>query len=225
MLSEVPPRIAYYPGAPELFERFISSHPQAQSCGEAVDGALPWTLIPDIDPANTDDICFSTESFCPILAATKLEAPSPAVFVSRAVEFANKTLWGTLTACIIVHPESLRDPVLREAIEDAVERLRYGVIAVNCLPGLVWALSVPPWGSYPGNKPWDIQSGVGFIHNAYMFSRVQKTVIRAPFRAWPRPPWFPSKGAGMAEVCRRVAAYEAQPSLGRMLRIVVAALR
>lgn len=224
-LAEVHPRAAYYPGARLLYERLVSAHPQAVRCGGAGDDELPWTLISDVNPAVQEDPCFTTESFCPVMAATKLEAPSPAEFIMRAVDFANSTLWGTLTASIIVHPQSLRDPVVREAVEHAVDRLHYGVVAVNCLPGLVWGLSVPPWGSYPGNEPWDIQSGTGFVNNAYMFSRIQKTILRGPFRAWPQPPWFPSKGAGMAEVCRRVASYEGQPSLGRMLGIVAAALR
>jgi len=98
-------------------------------------------------------------------------------------------------------------------------------VAVNCLPGLVWGMAVPPWGSFPGNEPWDIQSGTGFVNNAYMLSGVQKTLLRGPFRSWPLPPWFPSKGKGMADICRRVAAYEARPSLGRLLAIVVAAVR
>ena len=224
-LSEIQQRRAYYPGARELYERFVSAHPQARRCGKPVDGALPWTLIPEVDSANENDPCFTTESFCPVMAATKLKASSPAEFVARAVDFANNSLWGTLTASIIVHPHSLRDPVLRKAVEDAIERLRYGVVAVNCLPGLVWGMAVPPWGSFPGNEPWDIQSGTGFVNNAYMLSGVQKTLLRGPFRSWPLPPWFPSKGKGMADICRRVAAYEARPSLGRLLAIVVAAVR
>ena len=54
-------------------------------------------------------------------------------------------------------------------IEWAVARLRYGTVAINCLPGLGWGLTVSPWGSFPGNAPWDIQSGNGFVHNPYMF--------------------------------------------------------
>jgi len=112
-----------------------------------------------------------------------------------------------------------------KAIERAVEQLQYGVIAINCLPGLAWGLAVPPWGSYPGNPPYDIQSGTGFVHNSFMFTQPQKTVLRGPFRTWPPPPWFPSRAHRMAAICRRVTDYEASPSLIRMLDIAITALR
>jgi hypothetical protein len=224
-LSRVPARTAYYPGAVEQHTRFTSTYPQAQYCGAAPEGALPWTVISDVDPLHTDEMCFTTESFCPVMAESALEASSAADFVARAVEFANTTLWGTLTASIIVHPHSLRDPDVVEAVEWAVDNLRYGVVAINCLPGLIWGLAVPPWGSYPGNVPWDIQSGCGFVNNSYMFARPQKTVLRAPFRTWPRPPWFPSRAHSMPEICSRIADYETRPSIGRLLRIVVSAIR
>jgi len=154
-----------------------------------------------------------------------LEAPSVAEFVACAVDFANNHLSGTLSASIIVHPLSLRDPEVLYAVERAVDQLHYGVIAINCLTGLVWGLAVPPWGSYPGNPQWDIQSGTGFVHNAYMFAQPQKTVLHGPFRTWPPPPWFPSRAHRMADICRRVVDYEAKPSFARMLGIAITALR
>jgi len=225
VLSRVPPRAAYYPGAVEQYERFVLAHPHAQPCGTKQEGTLPWTLITDIDSPDEDEICFTSESFCPVLAETALEASSPADFVTRAVDFANQRLWGTLTASFIVHPQSLRDPDVSHAIEWAIEQLRYGIVAINCLPGLAWAIVAPPWGSFPGNVPWDIQSGTGFVHNSYMFSHPQKTVLRGPFRTSPRPPWFPSRAERMGEICRRVARYEAEPSSRRMLEIILSALR
>ena len=49
-----------------------------------------------------------------------------------------------------------------------------------------------PWGAFPGHTRTDIGSGVGFAHQPPMFEAVQKSVIRSPFRAWPKPPWFAS---------------------------------
>lgn len=225
VLSRIPPRAACYPGAEALYDQFLSAHPDARTCGPRHEGALPWTLIAGLDPGSEGDICFTRESFCPVLAETALEAPSAADFLARAVEFANEKVWGTLSASIIIHPQSLRDPGVAEALEWAIERLRYGVVSVNCLPGLAWGLTVTPWGSFPGNEPWDIQSGAGFVHNAYMFSRAQKTVLRGPFKSWPRPPWFPSRANRMAEICRKVARYEAAPSTRRLLEVILSAMR
>jgi acyl-CoA reductase-like NAD-dependent aldehyde dehydrogenase len=224
VLRSIPPRAAYYPHAEEQYDKFLSTHPEAQVCGNRMEGILPWTLIPGVDPQDEDEICFTLESFCPIIAETSIDGSSVADFIMRAVEFANQRLWGNLSASIIVHPLSLRDPDVSEAIEWAIDELRYGIISVNCLPGLAWGLTIPPWGSFPGNVPWDIQSGVGFVHNLHMFSRPQKTILRGAFQTRPRPPWFPSQAAKMGEICKRVTRYEANPSLYRMLSIFVSAI-
>ena len=36
-----------------------------------------------------------------------------------AVEFANRRLWGTLSATLIVHPQSLKDPQIAAAVDQA----------------------------------------------------------------------------------------------------------
>jgi hypothetical protein len=203
----------------------MTSHPKAKPCGMKQEGTLPWTLIPDIDPSNDEDVCLRQESFCPVIAETALEAASTAEFVTRAVEFANQRLWGTLTASIIIHPRSLRDPEVSDAVERAIEQLHYGIVSINCIPGLAFSLIAPPWGSFPGNPPWDIQSGTGFVHNTYMFKHPQKSVVRGPFRTTPKPPWFPSRAKSMGDICMRVSRYEARPSAVRMLQTILAALR
>jgi len=225
VLGQVPPRVPYYPGAVEQYEHFMTGHPKAKSCGTKQEGTLPWTLIPDIDPSNAEDLCLRRESFCPVIAETALQAASAAEFVTRAVEFANQRVWGTLTASIIVHPRSLRDPEVSEAVERAIEQLHYGIVSINCIPGLAFGLIAPPWGSFPGNPPWDIQSGTGFVHNAYMFKHPQKSVVRGPFRTTPKPPWFPSRAKSMGDICMKVSRYEARPSAVRMLQTILAALR
>jgi acyl-CoA reductase-like NAD-dependent aldehyde dehydrogenase len=218
--AKVPSRVAYYPGAVELYQRFLSAHPEAELIGSQEDGKLPWTLIPGIDPEDQDDICFKTESFCPVIAETALEAASPAEFLERAVEFANEHMWGTLSATIIVHPRSLEDPEVSSAFHRAVSDLRYGTVNINCIPGLTWVITTAPWGSYPGNKPWDIQSGTDFVHNPLMFSRPEKTVLRAPFRTWPRPIWFPSRVSAYNKVTRGIAMYEYKPSIWKVLQVL-----
>jgi aldehyde dehydrogenase (NAD(P)+) len=57
-----------------------------------------------------------------------------------------------------------------------------------------------------------------------MFSRVQKTVFRGPFRAWPTPPWFVTCRTAHL-IGRRIAAFEASPSLWKLLGIMAAAVR
>lgn len=225
VLKSIPARTAYYPGANKQYNEFVQAHPDATICGDKRGADLSWTMIPGLDASLEDEICFNQESFCPIIAETTLDATDVGDFIYRAVEFSNEKLWGTLSATIILHPKSTRDPQVLEAVNWAIQHLKYGTIAINSLPGFGWGIAVPPWGSYPGNLPWDIQSGSGFIHNTFMFTHPQKIVMRGPFRTWPRPIWFPSRSDRMGELCKKVASYEAKPSVFRLANIIASAAR
>ncbi len=224
ILKRVPSHPDYYPGSSAIYGRFISAHPDAERFGLSNEGKLPWALITGLHSKNESEIAFGTESFCPIITETTIDASSPADFVDRAVAFSNERLWGTLAASIVVHPRSLQDSAIASAVNRAIADLRYGTVSINCLPGINWLLATTPWGSYPGNPSWNIQSGTGFVHNAVMFSRPQKTVVRAPFRIYPLPIWFPSRVHSLASVLRKVVDYERKPSWRRLLAIVRAGL-
>ncbi|MEX0835313.1 MAG: hypothetical protein WD010_04435, partial [Nitriliruptor sp.] len=105
-------------------------------------------------------------------------------------EFCNQTLWGTLSASIIVHPRSLKDPAVAEAVERAIDDLRYGSVVVNHWSAVPYAMVSPTWGAYPGHPATDIQSGTGVVHNTYLLEDVEKSVVRGPFRMPMKPPWF-----------------------------------
>lgn len=223
-LSQVPTRYAYYPGAQSRQQAFVEAHAEAEQIGTASDKQLPWTLIAGVDPESQNDICFTTEAFCSLFAETALEAKSTAEYIDRAVTFANKQLWGTLNATIIVHPTSLKEPGVAEAMERAIANLRYGTIGVNYWAGAGFALCTTPWGAFPGHPLNDIQSGCGVVHNTLMFSHPQKSVIRAPFRCVPTPPWFVTHGKAMSKLFPRLVQFEASPSPWQVPGIVKAAL-
>jgi hypothetical protein len=223
-LAAVPPRAAYYPGAAARAQRFLDAHPEAECFGQATDGALPWTLIPGVNAEQPDDICFTTEAFCSLFAESPLAAATPAQFLDRAVAFCNDQLWGTLNATIIVHKSSLKDPAVAAALDRAIATLRYGTIGVNYWAGTAFIIGVIPWGAYPGHTLDDIQSGSGVVHNALMFSRPQKTVLRGPFRSTPTPPWFVTRRRAALGVFPRLTALELAPSPAKMPGILRAAL-
>jgi acyl-CoA reductase-like NAD-dependent aldehyde dehydrogenase len=181
VLQQAGTRPAYYPGAEARYQAFLYHHPEAQRFGQASAGCLPWTIVRDVDPAQPNDPIFRSESFCSILGETALPANSIVEYLCRAVEFANHVLWGTLTATILVHPSSLKDPAVAAALERAQADLRYGTITVNAYPALAYVLMLMPWGAYPGHTPFDIQSGVGKINNFYYLRQPQKAIFRAPF--------------------------------------------
>ena len=185
------PREFYYPGAEERYELFVSTHRQAERLSEAVEGGLPFTLIPDVDPSATDDVVFTTESFCGVISETALDAPrSVPDFIDQAVQLCNEQLWGNLSATLLVHPRSLADPEVAAAVERAVEQLHYGTVGVNLWAGIGFVFVSPPWGAYAGNELTDIQSGRGTAHNTLLLEDVEKTVIRGPWRPPLTPPWL-----------------------------------
>jgi acyl-CoA reductase-like NAD-dependent aldehyde dehydrogenase len=224
LLASVPPRSAYYPGARERQRLFVAEHPGAEEFGNATGDQLPWTLIESVDASNAEDICFTTEAFCSLFAETALDAENAAAYIDRAVEFCNERLWGTLNATILVHPASMKQPEIAAALERAVATLRYGTVGVNYWSGLGFVLGTTPWGAYPGHPLHDIQSGTGVVHNTLMFSRPQKVVLRAPFRIFPKPAWFVTRGEQASKVFPRLVEFEAAPSPLKAPGIVWAAI-
>jgi hypothetical protein len=223
-LAGIRTRRAYYPGAGARCDAFVTAHPEAERLGSGPADALPWTFIGDVPPGRTDDIAFNVESFFGELAETALPAPDAAGFLDAATTFCNDVVWGTLGATIIVAPTSLKDPAVAEALERAVADLRYGSIGVNVWHGLSFAMGSTTWGAYPGHPRTDIQSGTGVVGNALMFDRPQKSVVRAPFRSRPKPPWFATAPAGY-DVMRRFVAFEAEPSAAKIPGLMLAAMR
>jgi Aldehyde dehydrogenase family len=212
VLKKVPLRNAYYPGAQNRQQAFEVSHPDAEQYGVATPDQLPWTLIPGVDAQNSYDICFTTEAFCGLFAETPLDAGSVVEYIDRAVAFCNDQLWGTLNATILVHPQSLKDPQVKEAVERAVANLRYGNVGVNYWAGSSFVLGVTPWGAFPGHPLHDIQSGTGVVHNNLMFAHPQKSVLRGSFRTTPKPPWFVTQGESGRKIFPKLVAFDAAPS-------------
>ena len=223
-LAKVAPRSAYYPGAQDRHGAFLAAHPKAETFGIANEGELPWTLIPGLDPETENEICFRAEAFCGVTSETALAAASTAEFVARAVEFVNESLWGSLNATLLVHPKSLADPEIGQAVEKAVADLRHGAVTLNCWAAVAYGLVITPWGGAPGHDVYDIQSGSGVVHNTMMFDRVQKTVVRAPFRVVPKPPWFPSHKTAL-EMAKKLTDFEVEPSVLKLPGILFEAVR
>jgi acyl-CoA reductase-like NAD-dependent aldehyde dehydrogenase len=224
ILASLPPRLAYYPGAVQRFEAFRAHYPHAELFGEARDGALPWMLIAGLSPDAVGDPAYRYEAFCPLTAETVIDATGAADFLARATAFANERLWGTLNATLIVDPRTARDPSVRPALERAVTELRYGTVSLNHWSAIGYGLGVTPWGAHPGHARTDIGSGTGFVHNPLMFERVEKTVVRSPFRAWPKPIWFVGHRRAH-RLLPHLIRLEAGGSLAELLPIAWDALR
>ncbi len=223
VLSGIPLRRAYYPGAHERHQRFLAHHPDAHVLGRGDDDCLGWTVVRDVDPRAHDDVACTVEAFCGLTAETALDAATADHFVDVAVEYCNEVLWGTLSATVLAHPDELRDPLIGARIAAAVADLRYGSIGLNLWHAWSFVYATTTWGAYPGHVPTDIQSGTGVVGNALMLERPQKSVVTGPFRMVPAPPTLPT-ARGAAKVQRRFVDVALDPSARRVAALLGAAL-
>ncbi len=225
VLTKSPTRRAYYPGARGRFSSLLAAAADAkvERFGEPGEGALPWTLITGLDPSSESPL-FRVEPFCAILSEVSLEATDAAEFLALAADFANERLWGTLNVMLIAPPSVEKDPALAGSLAAAVAALRYGTVSVNLWPAAGYGLGSPPWGGYPGATLADVQSGIGWGHNALLLDHVQKVVLHGPLLGFPQPFWFPGH-AHLSELGAALAGVEASPGLGGVLRAAWAAVR
>lgn len=224
VFATIPTRNAYYPGAQERRASFLKVHADAHEIGDDSGERMPWTIIRDVDSSNADDICFNVEAFCALTSETALDAASPADFVLKATAFCNDIAWGTLSMTLLCDPRTMKDLETGPAIEQAIADLRYGSIGVNLWHAMSFAFSTTVWGAYPGHPVTDIQSGRGFVGNAFLFARPQKSVVRGPFVATPAPAWF-ATNANAGVVMRKLLAFEVNPSWAKLPGLLVAALK
>jgi acyl-CoA reductase-like NAD-dependent aldehyde dehydrogenase len=221
ILERVPPRKAYYPGAFDRYERLAGG--RGEKLGKAGKDELPWALVFGLDSADKDERLFSTEPFCPIFSETTLDESDPAAFLKAATDFANDRLWGTLSAVVMVHPKTEKDPAVATALERSIADLRYGAVGVNHWSALVYATVTPPWGAHPSSTLENVQGGLGWVHNTFMLEGIEKAVMRSPLTVTPKPPWFVTHKNSHV-VAEKMVAMEAEPSWLKVPGIALAAL-
>jgi hypothetical protein len=223
-LSKAVPRKAYYPGAHDRWRLYSSDRQSAKRFGSETEDLLPWTMVRDLDSADRAERAFNSESFCPVLFETQVGSDDPVEFLDKAVTFANERLWGTLSAGLVVHPKSMKDPVLAGSVERSIANLRYGAVCVNAWAGYLFAFVTPPWGAHPSSSINDIQSGIGWVHNTPMLEGIEKAVLRHPLTAMPKPTYFPSHRSAH-KLMPRMTALEENASWKKVPGVLAAAMR
>jgi hypothetical protein len=221
-LGEIALRSPYYPGAAERHASILNEHPDALTFGAAEEGQIAWTLVRGLDADAVGEVCFTGEAFCGLMAETPLRSADTGDFLEAATTFANDTLWGTLAANIVASEATQRELRVSRALDRAIHRLRYGGVCVNFFPGAGYGFGQLPIGAYPGADITDIQSGTGVVHNYFLLNDMEKVVIRGPFDV-PHDPLLAT--TSRIDFGKRFAAFEAGPSLPRLLRLGWAASR
>lgn len=229
-LSTAPSRPAYYPGGPDRLESASEAYADAARLGRSGERLLVTGLS---DPAM--GVCgaiATTEYFAPVLGVVELDGEG-SDYLARAAQFANEHLGGTLGANVLVHPKVMKRG---RQFEEFLASLHYGTIAVNTWTGVGFLTATATFGAFPGHTYDDVQSGIGTVHNALLIDRVERTVVRGPFRPmhrslltgqWtisPKPPWFVSNRTA-ATTGRLLVRFVGKPSIFKLPRIFASALR
>jgi acyl-CoA reductase-like NAD-dependent aldehyde dehydrogenase len=230
-LAEAPARGLYYPGADQRIDDFVREYPDAELLQGA--GADGQRTVVEIRQQADARYAENTEIFAPALAVNNISGGDAESFLLSAIEYCNKQLHGTLGANIIIHPATRRS--LAEKWDSIISELRYGCIAVNAWTGVGFLSVQTPWGAFPGHTLEDVQSGIGFVHNTYMFDRVERTIVEAPFRPFPRnllhgsltllpkPPWFVTNKKARI-LGRLLTEFQYKPEFMKLPRIFLNAL-
>lgn len=224
VLNELPPRPPWYPNADRRLAMVDERYPAAElHAGRRLIGVS----------ADGHEDLLETEYFSPVLGHTTLPGTG-AAFFRRAVDFANNRLFGTLGATIVGAPADLR--AMGEPFEEILAELRYGGIGINVWSAFAFVWPAAAWGAYPGNTRAAAGSGIGVVHNSYLLNETERTVVRGPFRPfprsvlggenalWPKPPWFVTARSALT-TNRRMAAYAQHPGWRRLLAVLPPAFR
>jgi aldehyde dehydrogenase (NAD(P)+) len=230
VMRAMPARGLYYPGAAGRMADFAKhgdnvlsfQRPGAEACLVApISGAAQGWFE-------------NNEVFAPAFSTFAIPETDPERFLRGAIAYANDHLHGTLGANILIHPATIR-AIGKTKFEAIIAELRYGTIAINAWTGLGFLMPQCPWGAFPGHTLADVQSGIGAVHNTYMFDKVERCIVRAPFRPFPRnllslsftllpkPPWFVTNRK-QRKLGMLLTRFQHKPSFLRIPRIFLNAL-
>jgi len=226
--DRAPSRPVWYPQSQGKLDAARTAYPDAAWCAGGT-RALVETSAADAAALET------TEYFSPVLGVVGLRGTGQE-FLDAAVAHANDKLVGTLGANVLIDPAT--QSALGDGFERAVADLRYGTVAVNAWTAFGFLTPTATWGAFPGGTLADASSGMGIVHNALLLDHVERTVVRGPFRPFPRsassaargyglsvlpkPPWFVTSRTGAA-VCEGFTRFRMDGNPAKMALTLVKA--
>ena len=224
-----PERPIWYPGSPVRMQQASDAYPDAL--------VLADRLLVEIGDGQDATALENTEYFAPVLGVVELPGTGQQ-FLDAAVEHANEKLQGTLGGNLIIDPAT--EKALGTGFERAIAELRYGSIAINGWTAFGFITPTLTWGAFPGNTLDDVGSGIGVVHNALLLDGVERSIVRGPFRPFPRslpvlngggrftilptPPWFVSARTA-AQVSEGLTRFRARGGVLGLVNTLLQALR
>jgi acyl-CoA reductase-like NAD-dependent aldehyde dehydrogenase len=186
-------------------------------------GARTPAHLAIIDGVKAGGALLTTEAFAPVLGYVAIDGTGgdAKAFLTKAVAFANKEAFGTLSCSLMIDPRT-EAAIGSATLDEAIKALRYGTVGVNQWGGNGAFRSAAVWGAAPGaHTPRDIQSGIGFIGNSRFFDHPAKQVIFSPFV---NPGHTKAPSANDAKLYPRVTYFAVEPGVVRLLGVLSAAL-
>ncbi|GGN39503.1 aldehyde dehydrogenase family protein [Streptomyces fuscichromogenes] len=218
-VEETPAISSYYPGSGAAKERFAAQYPDAEVLvpehgrQAASDGLF-------IVGAEPDGFAAANEAFCQVIAEITLDAPADAEkFLAQAVTYCNNRLLGSL-ACMIVIDEDTKK-AHQAALDTAIDDLRYGAIAVNTIPALLFTNPYLIWGG--ADRDGEVVSGHGNFGNLLGYANVQKAVLYDQFVSMTH--FLYTKKAPFDRLMAANARYTTRPTWLNLTRMVGSATR
>lgn len=227
--AKAPERPIWYPGSDARMKQATDDYPDALVLGDR--------LLIEIDDDDDATALQNTEYFAPVLGVVEV-AGTGQEFLDAAIAHANDRLQGTLGANLLIDPATQKS--LGTGFERAITELRYGSIAINAWTAVGFITPTLTWGAFPGSTIADVGSGIGVVHNALLLDRVERSVLRGPFRPFPRsvpgvngggrftilpkPPWFVTARTGAA-VSEGLTRFRASGGILGLAKTLVGALR
>ena len=216
-LKKVGDTTSYYPGASENLDQLLETENYEQinnlSCN------TPF-LVSDLD---LEKEYANKEVWSTALYFKEIPYSSYETFCSNSIEYVNNELWGNLGVTVLIknHKKKTNQSILN----DYVENLKYGTVAINEWSALGFVIPTLPWGGYPGNKDNDIQSGQGYVHNSLLFESPQKGVVYSRFRLSPiiDPPWFVTNKKAH-RIFKNLTYYQATKSKINLVKLIFSTL-
>lgn len=226
-LDEAPDRAPWYPGSDDRVRLAEDAYPNAHKLGKGT------RLLVDMTSGGDATAIENIEYFSPVFGVIEVAGTGQA-FLDAAVSTANHDFVGTLGANIIAMPSTIAR--LGTGFEEALARLLYGTIAINAWTGVGFLTAGAPWGAFPGHTLQKVQSGIGVVHNSFLLADTERSIVRGPFRPFPRsvvhgefalfpkPPWFVSARSAK-KTGRLLAEFSAAPSWAKMPAVFLSAFR
>jgi acyl-CoA reductase-like NAD-dependent aldehyde dehydrogenase len=227
--AKAPERPNWYPGSDDRMQRAGDDYPEALALGDR--------LLVEIQDGDDATALQNTEYFAPVLGVVEV-AGTGQQFLDAAIAHANDELQGTLGANLLIDPATEKS--LGTGFERSLADLRYGSIAINAWTAFGFITPTLTWGAFPGGTIGDVDSGIGVVHNALLLDGVERSVVRGPFRPFPRslpvlngggrftilpkPPWFVSARTG-AVVSEGLTRFRATGGLLGLAKTLFQALR